>query len=79
LARLNSANAEVAADQREVDRLNALEVRRASKLIGIRPSAKKLVVFIPAANYCCRVATQVAKKFEGIGRGPLTGDEHAGA
>jgi hypothetical protein len=43
LARLCSANAEVAADQGEVDRLNALE--------AFEPSAKKLVVFIPAANY----------------------------
>jgi hypothetical protein len=48
-------------------------------LIGFRAIRKKFVVFIPAANYCCRVATQVAKKLEGTGRGPLTRDEHAGA
>jgi NAD(P)-dependent dehydrogenase (short-subunit alcohol dehydrogenase family) len=40
-------------------------------LVGFRAIRKKLVVFILAANYCCRLATQVAKKFEGTGRGPL--------
>jgi hypothetical protein len=77
MARLNLASAEVAADQGEVNRLNTWglqedhrAVRRVSKLIGFLAIRKKLVVFIPAANYCCRVATQVAKKLEGTGSSP---------